>query len=223
MEFITIYRFLGAESGLKTIEGNSLRIGRLKELNDPFEWLPAIVNQSGTNEEKEFNEWCLERYTNQLHDKYGLLCFTEKMSDPLFWSHYADSHRGMALQVDYFLDGSLEKVIYKEERPTFDRSLLQNSERKHEILEAIKDSIIHKSPSWSYESEWRLFIELAKCYTSQGMYFTKIKSDFLKKVILGIRCPYSVQYIRKALDSAGHEDVEVVRAERDQLSYKIKC
>ena len=223
MEFITVYRFLDAEGALKTIEENSLRIGRLKELNDPFEWLPAIINQSGTNEEKEFNEWCLERYTNQLHDKYGLLSFTEKMSDPLFWSHYADSHRGMALQVDYLLDGSLEKVIYEEKRPTVDRSLLQDPERKNELFEAIKDSIIHKSPSWSYESERRLFIELAKCNASQGMYFTKIKSDFLKRVILGIRCPFSVQYIRKALDSAGHKDVEVVRAERDQLSYEINC
>jgi hypothetical protein len=121
MNSISVYRFLTAEGGLKSIEGNKLRVGRVKELNDPFEWLPGIANQSGTREEKEFNEWCIERFSKELHDTYGLICFTQNMSDPLFWSHYADSHRGMALEVDHLLNGSLNEVIYTEKRPVLDR------------------------------------------------------------------------------------------------------
>src|SRR6266481_718825 len=59
--------------------------------------------------------------------------------------------------------------------------------------------IKQKSPGWSYEREYRVFIDLPSCEISRGNYFRPIPDDYLKRVILGFKCPLETSYVMQSL------------------------
>jgi hypothetical protein len=90
-KIILLYRYLDAQSALKSIESRSLRISRLHELNDPFEWRLAI---SGIPAEGEpsIEKWISSILANQ-SKIFGLMCFSAICKEPVLWSHYAENRR----------------------------------------------------------------------------------------------------------------------------------
>ncbi|MBQ6437502.1 MAG: DUF2971 domain-containing protein [Bacteroidales bacterium] len=98
-----------------------------------------------------------------------IACFSEDVKSILMWSHYADSHRGFALEYDFrqtltkpLEKGTLFPVVYSDER--FDASVYITWEllrimgvesRNPDITSAFKVAL-HKSRLWEYEREWRL-------------------------------------------------------------------
>ena len=98
-----------------------------------------------------------------------IACFSEDVQSILMWSHYADSHKGFALEYDFrptlmrpLPRVGLFPVIYSEER--FDASaflawgmftILGIKSINPDILASIK-AALYKSKSWEYEKEWRM-------------------------------------------------------------------
>lgn len=220
---IKLYRFLGYDSALRTIEQRSFRVGRLKEFNDPFEWRVGVTNI--VSEGEIVAQACLDSFIDEMNSQFGILCFSETASDPVLWTHYAAVHTGVAFEVDYLVDPeTLPKVEYTDDRPVMDANVLNDpSQVDAHLLPLLNRMLRQKAPSWSYEQEYRVHIGLEDCETAGGHYFQKIPDDFLTRVILGFRCPLDTRYVRKALDRAGLDATEVVRAKMDQLSYTILC
>ena len=99
----------------------------------------------------------------------AVACFCESVRPVLMWSHYADSHKGFALEYNFrsTLDHPLKNValfpvIYGEERVDisayiaweylFIRGLrAPNPDTSFSIKNAL-----YKSSVWEYEQEWRL-------------------------------------------------------------------
>lgn len=218
-EVIRLYRYLPGKWGLRTLETGELRVGRLAELNDPFEFRPALEFVSPLFPHAVVDEF-LGFLVREFNPKMGILCFAEEIADPVLWSHYADSHRGIALGFDVFKDDSVWPMAYPEERPTFDVKnfpTMTTAEAKrmvHRILAA-------KAPSWSYEREHRVFVDLASSRTEGGHYFHRIPSDCLVQVVLGITCPMKEEEVRMALRRGGLGDVSVVRAKRCLTKFKV--
>ena len=102
-------------------------------------------------------------------------CFCESVDNMLMWSHYADSHRGFALEYDFrpTLASPIDKtvllpVVYSEERLdasafmmwaflTFNGIQVSNPDTMAHIKIAL-----HKSISWAYEREWRMINALPR-------------------------------------------------------------
>jgi hypothetical protein len=83
---IRLYYFTSAKYGLQNIEKRRLKIARIQDLYDPFEFLP--LNLETTAERK----WL--RKMKKLTDKeYGIVCFTDDWEQPMMWSHYAEIKR----------------------------------------------------------------------------------------------------------------------------------
>lgn len=96
-------------------------------------------------------------------------CFCESVENMLMWSHYADSHKGFALEYDFrptiaspIGNTVLLPVVYSEERLdasafmmwaflTFNSIQVSNPDTMAHIKVAL-----HKSMSWAYEKEWRM-------------------------------------------------------------------
>ena len=96
-----------------------------------------------------------------------VLCMSANNSSILMWSHYADEHRGIVLELDpAILLQSDKRVlhpvaysetypeVYEEQGPievgTYDREFVARSNRKaEEVL------LFTKAAEWKYESEWR--------------------------------------------------------------------
>lgn len=176
-----------------------------------------------SDDENSFIDLNLGIYKKTLNQSTGIICFSATAEDPVLWSHYADSHKGIAFEVDQHIEGEIEEVSYSENRPTLKYEWLWDSRKSKEVLEILKTLFITKSKSWSYEKEWRVLIDLTKCDELEDMYLRDIPGNYLKRVILGIDCPESESNIEQLLIESGFPDTKVVRAERHRLEYKIIC
>lgn len=98
-----------------------------------------------------------------------IACFSEDVKSILMWSHYADSHKGFALEYDFrptltmpLERGALYPVVYSDER--YDASLyiawqfmhVLGFHSKNPDITAFSKVALHKSNVWEYEREWRI-------------------------------------------------------------------
>jgi hypothetical protein len=217
-----LFRFLSADSALRTIRSRSFRVGRITEFNDLFEWRVGV---SGVLPQYEHHvRSAQQEIVDQLSSNTGVICFSDCIEDPILWSHYADLHRGVAFEVEYLDVPSLYRVQYSNERPTVDaRRLADTSGLKDYLLPIVRSLFTRKSPSWAYEREYRVLVSLDQCEKRDGMFFVKIPPDFLKRVVLGFRCPIELSAIRSVLDEAGLPEVVVEKARDCCESYAIRC
>jgi hypothetical protein len=159
----------------------------------------------------------------------GILCFCDTFKEPVLWSHYADKHRGVAFEVSVESDPAhVIKMRYSPERPVLDANIcnkLQHNEAElfKYLTPLINGLMAQKSPGWAYEQEYRVSFELNTLDIGGGLYFTRIPDNFLKRVILGWKCPLEEQYIYKALKANGLTSSEVVRAKLCDHTYMIRC
>jgi hypothetical protein len=98
-----------------------------------------------------------------------IACFSESIDSILMWSHYADSHKGFALEYDFrptlerpIKNVGLFPVVYSKER--FDISdyiawaflrIIGFPAKMPDISASIKNAL-WKSDVWAYEKEWRM-------------------------------------------------------------------
>jgi hypothetical protein len=98
-----------------------------------------------------------------------IACFSESIDSILMWSHYANSHKGFALEYDFrptleqpIKNVGLFPVVYSKER--FDISdyiawaflrIVGFPAKMPDISASIKNAL-WKSDIWAYEKEWRM-------------------------------------------------------------------
>lgn len=220
-----LYRFMAARWALKSIETREIRIGRLVELNDPFEFVPGI---EGLRDDapKGFVREQQMMAPQDLNSKIGLLCFTSTCREPTLWSHYAECHRGIALGFDIapnFL--VLEKVEYPDppKRPT----MHPGNPNPADWMEFVRRTIITKALGWKVESEYRVLISFAcsPCRFDNGHYFLPMTHDslVLTDVILGCRCSLDENYVKQTLEQNDFKNVRVVRAKLSIDTFEVEC
>jgi hypothetical protein len=193
-----VYHFINEEFGLKVLREKRLKISRIKELNDPFELFSV-----------EMTNPAFRRSMNSVKDEvaknFGVNCFSKNWKNPVQWAHYADKHKGICLGFD--IDSKeLKKVNYVSKR-------LKPAGTPSEelIFKIFRTKYIH----WSYEEEYRVFIELTD--EEDGMYFINFKGNMvLKEVIVGVNSLIS----RKDLNSALGEDQRNVNVFKARPGFK---
>ena len=98
---------------------------------------------------------------------YKVFCLSERLESVLMWSHYADHHRGIVVQLACLeeVDSSwsvARPVIYSERMPRFlDQEELRQiltgyAEPRREVV--AERTIFSKALDWQYEREWRIYI-----------------------------------------------------------------
>ncbi len=113
-ESILLYRYLRADAALKTIKSRLLRVGRISELNDPFEWRLGVTGIIPQGE--SIAHGCMQQVIDGLHAWMGILCFSDTSMEPVLWSHYPEKHHGVAFEFDYKIDPErLFKMSYSTE------------------------------------------------------------------------------------------------------------
>jgi hypothetical protein len=107
-----VYHFISSEFALKALRDRRLKISRINELNDPFEFCAVDFSDSDTRSK-------LEIFRNQTNARYGVICFSGTYQDPVLWSHYANGHRGVALVFEIPDDQAIP-IDYQPERLRLD-------------------------------------------------------------------------------------------------------
>ncbi len=103
-----VYHFINQTFGLEDIKESRLKIARISELNDPFEF--AAVDLSDTDFRRDW-----ESMKQSMSGDYGILCFSGNWNNPVLWAHYADRHKGLCLGFD-IPDELLKQVEYTDKR-----------------------------------------------------------------------------------------------------------
>jgi hypothetical protein len=210
-----LYRFLCAKYAKTSIESGRLKVSRINELNDPFEFLPADISN-------EKHKRALRRWKEERNKDFGLICFSEEWSNLLLWSHYADKHRGIALGFDV-AEQDIFRVSYESKR--FEIPFCCKTKQiigGEEVLEALLST---KSVDWKYEAEHRFFCRLSectqKCTESGSLYFEKFSSSLvLREVLVGMNCPDSPEEIGDLL-AAQLETVAVKKINPSDCKFAL--
>ena len=88
-------------------------------------------------------------------DSYGISCFSLTSTEILMWTHYANNHQGVCIEVDIDLNQnaniSFEPIKYNEHIPWLKKETGENLESKTILCSKIK--------KWDYEQEIRAFCD----------------------------------------------------------------
>jgi hypothetical protein len=217
--FVRLYRYFKTEYALAAIERRELRVSRIAELNDPFEFSLVLIGADGNPLPEEVSRHLL---VEERDDVVGLICMSGAgtLKQPLMWSHYTGAHRGIALGFDYLTDESLVDISYPAKRPKIKAAEFVSLTDTGKNL-AIKAALTAKAGPWGYEEEKRVLVDLPKCRIQGGHYFTPIPDDFLKHVVLGVRCGVSPIFVEHLLKQSKFHDVAISKAEMSTTEFEM--
>ena len=171
-----------------------LRATPVYDLNDPFEGAVTFDHIKEENDilNKFFNiteeqSYLLDDFLGStqmdLHD-FGIISLTEDPLNPIMWSHYADNHKGLVIQLDVtnsFFDGANGNIKFKEDifglvsdipksvrysrhrkLFLFPEEIYPNKNKKYEFphKKLYQHLMYTKSNDWMYEKEYRTIVEL---------------------------------------------------------------
>lgn len=188
----SLYKYLPAR--VSFFDNYLIRATNKLGLNDPFEVNPSIdffvsfcqvmkeTRFGNTPEEIKSYLLSLPRNSNwrelglTWYKNHGIVSLTETKDNLLMWSHYADEHRGLAVEFDitheffntqYATDsnshtGKVQRVLYRKERLS-------------DVGDFFMEPYFHKSDEWAYEKEHRLLLPLLQAESRW------ISSNALKK------------------------------------------
>lgn len=152
----------------------------------------------------------LQESARNVVEELGVFCLTAQPANVLMWSHYADSHQGVAL--GFRADrGSpfhfAQKIHYEVERP-----VVKTSRRTNDILQALTT----KADFWAYEDEWRTFkmpdFQVGPVHLS---------NDILVQIILGPRMrPGDAEQVI-AWNAGRRNPAEILRATIDPKVFRL--
>ena len=197
-----LFYFVNEEYGLKDIRERRLKISRIAQLNDPFEFLGADLSNRD-------HRLSLSRTKARLSEKHGLLCFAKSWHNPVQWSHYADNHRGLCLGFD-IPDNLPRQVSYVNSRFNWP-SVVDES--------FMVQLLFTKFSHWSYEDEYRLYTTLDDC--DGGLYYYDFGDTLtLKQVIVGAASGITRAQLAEALGSLS-ESVEAFKARAAFKSFRV--
>ena len=186
---LILYHFTAAKFALEDIKNRTLKVAQFEDLNDPFELRCVELK---TKEQ----EIAFDLYKADMAVRFGVLCFSQRWDRILQWSHYADRHRGICLGFDVSnLQSKFGEVKYGSQKLTFPPRLDQAF--SWQMLRT-------KYSGWSYEEEWRVFVELGEAKQKEcngrTLYFADFADELvLREVILGAENRGSVDEIRDTL------------------------
>ena len=206
------YHFTKFEYGISNIKNERLKIARILELNDPFEFRNVIIPNDEDGHKKE--DWVRE-----LDSQCGIVCFSKSYANPTMWGHYAENATGLVLGFD-LASPSAKEVKYKNQF----LELPGDGEKDKRFF--TEELISTKSTDWEYETELRMYASLDASEfderNNKFMYFLPFSDEMqLREVFLGPECKVDKSDIEQIKRYVNHPEVEVFRTSRANDRFQI--
>jgi len=194
-----VYHFVNEHFGLKDLKEKRLKIARIMELNDPFEFLGMELSDPVFRKAMKTTKKALSK-------NRGLLCFSKTWTNPVQWAHYANNHKGVCLGFD-IPSKNLTKVSYVKERIAHNGKIGED-----QMTQFLSTKFEH----WSYEQEYRAFLSLKD--ETDGIYYADFSESLkLKQVIVGANSKITRSQVKLLVDSS----IETFKARAAFQSFKV--
>ena len=196
-----------------------LKAAILNATDEEIEKNDLIFGMSREEFFNEIDEFIFKNAESFTRQSSFIACFSETVKSITMWSHYANSHKGFALEYNLRniqtkcdncsnkytckdrIIHNLYPIIYDNKR--YDGTyLVEYFLSKHMgLLTKLEDVTfntkvaLYKSPQWSYEKEWRLFLNKQNSYglpylcteiRPVAIYYGKDISAINKKILSNI-------------------------------------
>lgn len=169
-------------------ETPTLRITQRNALNDPFEVLPpkadllaaynnfldkTVGNVTSSAMMKEIslyldvaNDDSVYKFSDPMNN-YGIVSFCPVHDSLTMWSHYADEHKGIVIELDSDKLGLVNRIALSEEsnnlskpQSVFYSSTRKAPKKKEIFLDSLNAYFLIKSDEWIDENEIRIIAKL---------------------------------------------------------------
>lgn len=229
------YRFIEYKHLEDFLATHQLKVSELSKSNDPLEFLPAF----SCSQEKEL--W----RRNKSDSLFASICLTRMLSTGAMWGHYADGHKGVCLvfklPLTRLLQGampsdytvfpearaysinqvvSLVKVLYKSERPKFNRDVRRAMHKR--MFSWFFNATMTKAPEWEYEQEYKLILPDELCVQRDGKVYYGGLWRYFKGVVLGVQCTHSSEEVKKMFHKYSCGNIRVSRARISSTRYIVE-
>lgn len=142
-------------------------------------------------EVEKFNEVLDDSWIGAFDGRMYIMCFVKERglkstSDVLFWSHYADSGRGVKITFDMPEDVGdspyyVREVSYTDKVPVFDCRQMKELFKGEEVTDYIDLLSYTKGRAWEYENEVRMFISREH---AESKYLCKKKNSLGGEIVM---------------------------------------
>lgn len=213
-----------------------------KEFNDPFECKPhfswpekatdvrkirkhliKLAKERGRNRKQaeklaseSMNNNLIAEATQQTYGELRICSFTTDYKNLLFWSHYADAHKGFCIELDASIlpISYAYKVKYNDNYPATEYPLPDNS---CALIPALT-----KSKAWEYEDEFRtIFSPSAESIMPNDGFSWSLSSQTIKKIYLGVNILPENQERLLTLINDGPFKPEIYKASLSHSSFSL--
>ena len=222
-----------------------LKAAILNATDEEIEKNDLIFGMSREEFFNEIDEFIFKNAESFTRQSSFIACFSETVKSITMWSHYANSHKGFALEYNLRniqtkcdncsnkytckdrIIHNLYPIIYDNKR--YDGTyLVEYFLSKHMgLLTKLEDVTfntkvaLYKSPQWSYEKEWRLFLNKQNSYglpylcteiRPVAIYYGKDISAINKKILSNIAKEKGLKEYQMYID---------VQSEKYTMKYKM--
>jgi hypothetical protein len=205
-----VYHYLEAKWALDDLRRRRLKLSRIDDMNDPYEWKCVFSSVAAS-------QGALEATEQTAVASYSAQCFSRSWNNILMWSHYADRHKGICLGFDV-PDECAREVEYLTDPIDVGDFSEATAEAELRVLNL---NFGAKYEGWRYEQEIRVNGSRNDVDEETGQHFVAFGEDLiLREVIAGARFPMSRRPIEEALKGYPH-DVKIVKARRSAEKFEI--
>ena len=163
--------------------------------------------------------------------QFRLLSLCAEGKNPLLWSHYADSHRGVAFEFDACCSEAVsfaaaQPVKYWKRVPrAFSRKDFIESALGLRLLpdtaQTLLPLVLTKSTEWKYEKEWRLVRVVAN--EGQSLFAdVPFSPRSLSRIFLGCRISIRNRHAIERLATRDYAHVEIHQARQSQTRFTLE-
>jgi Protein of unknown function (DUF2971). len=146
----------------------------------------------------------------------------------LMWSHYSDSHRGIAIGFDsndpFFYN--IMAIRYQSEKPVIDFSVIPSTEKEKEYF--AQKLLAVKNIAWHHEEEYRLIrpstaMDLLNHRDSKGfpVYVSPFPKKSVVELIFGNKCSEEDQAKVQSIISSEYSNVKLYKSILDSNGYQL--
>lgn len=205
------YHFISEKFALDAIKNQCLKLSLIDDLNDPFELFAADLPDSETRKEAL-------KFKIHMTKKVGIICFSKNWKNPLLWSHYADRHKGAALEFN-IKDNIAFSVKYRKNR--YPINLKELKKGKRGVTKAETEGLWQtKFESWKYEEEVRIICTKDECIKKGSLFFKSFDDEIsLKGIVIGPLSQITVKSIEDKLPVG--KEISVTRSRLAFRSFNI--
>lgn len=211
--YIRVYHLTTEPAFQAIIEQRRFKLSRFSTLNDPFELLPLSIEKINTRE-------LSKRLKQKFGEANGLVCFSGNWVNPVLWSHYAESHRGVCLGFDLMKSKSL-RVNYQERR--IQDKFWSQRELENPSPELWRLLLSTKFLHWQYEQEIRLVLPHSETHLVHNERYYNFGEDIvLREVILGANCALEWVQVKESVNRTyGDKGISVIKARPADKFFSI--